>query len=122
MMMRSERGRRAFDAGRAAEALAALFLMAKGYRILARRYRTPVGEIDIVAGKGAAIAFIEVKRRASLAAALEAVRPAARRRIGRAAEWYMNHHAAPGGSRRFDVIAVRPWRLPLHLENAWIMA
>ena len=65
----------AFRAGLSAEARAAAYLMAKGYRILAKRYRTPYGEIDIVARKRSLIAFVEVKARASLDDAAYAVTP-----------------------------------------------
>src|ERR1700724_792932 len=56
----------AFRTGLSAESRAAAYLMAKGYRILAKRFRTPYGEIDLVARRRNLVAFIEVKARASL--------------------------------------------------------
>jgi len=110
------RRRRAEGRGRRAETIAAWFLRLKLYRILARRYRTPVGEIDLVARRGRTIAFIEVKRRASEAEAIAAVTQAGRRRIARAAAlWIAAHPAAAGFDQRFDVVIALPGRLPRHL-------
>ncbi|MFO1069172.1 MAG: YraN family protein [Geminicoccaceae bacterium] len=107
-------------AGRLAEAAAAWLLRLKGFRILARRYATPLGEIDLVARRRGLVVFVEVKRRADLAAASEAILPRQRQRIARAAELFLQRHAAARGAGcRFDVIAVAPWRWPLHLEDAW---
>lgn len=121
MSQRAARGRKAHDDGHLAETVAALWLMLKGYRILARRYRTPVGEIDLVARRGRVVAYVEVKTRPSLDAALAAVPPKARARITRAAAWY-GQQAGTDDTRieRFDLVAVRPWRLPVHMENAWM--
>jgi putative endonuclease len=106
--------------GRVSEAVAALSLRLKGYRILARRYKTPVGEIDLVARRGRIIAFVEVKARASEGAGLEAVTPFGSGRIARAAEAYlMRYPAAAVFHLRFDVIVVRPWRWPAHLTGAF---
>ncbi len=116
---RPRRGRRAWESGHMAERVAALFLICKGYRILARRFRTPVGEIDIIARRGRVVAYVEVKHRPDAATALGAVSDTARRRIIRAAEWYGARLRDPDLVQRFDVVAVRPWRLPLHMENAW---
>jgi putative endonuclease len=112
--------RRAERRGRRAEAVAAWGLRLKGYRILARRYRTPVGEIDLVAGRGRVIAFVEVKSRATLADAAEAVTAAGRRRIARAAAaWLAAHPSAAGRDLRFDVIVAAPRRLPRHLRGVF---
>lgn len=106
--------------GLLAESLAALFLMAKGYRILARRYKTPVGEIDIIARRGRTIAFIEVKARGNLSAALESVTPMMRSRIGRAAQYFLSSDAALSScDLRFDLIALAPPFFLRHLDNAW---
>jgi len=75
----------AFQTGLLAETRAAAFLMAKGYRILAKRFRTPYGEIDIVARRRNLVAFIEVKARASLDDAAYAVTPRQQQRKGRIA-------------------------------------
>lgn len=106
--------------GRRAEALAAWALRLKGYRILARRWRVPVGEIDLVARRGRLIAFVEVKQRASETEGVEAVTPAAQRRIARAASvWLAAHPDAAGFDCRFDVIVCVPGRLPRHIAGAF---
>jgi putative endonuclease len=117
----AERDRRAAESGgRWAEAVAAWYLRAKLYRVLARRYRTPAGEIDLVVRRGRVIAFVEVKRRPTEGEALEAVTRQARRRIVRAAGlWLAAHPDALSFDRRFDVVAVRPGRLPRHLVAAF---
>jgi putative endonuclease len=106
--------------GRLAEAVAALCLRLKGYRILARRWRTPVGEIDLVARRGDLVAFVEVKARATRLDALEAITPGQRHRVEQAAALFLQHHPQLASCRlRFDVIAVCPGRLPHHLSGAW---
>jgi putative endonuclease len=114
------RRRRAYRSGHSGEILAALRLMLSGYRILARRYRTRMGEIDLVARRGKWLAFVEVKRRANLAAGLEAVTPAARMRIRRSAELFLRRHPALSElSLRFDIIVITPWSWPRHVIDAW---
>ncbi len=110
--------RAAESRGRRSEALAALFLQAKFYRVLARRYRTPVGEIDLIVARGRTIAFVEVKNRREAGEALEAVTPRAQGRIARAAGlWLSAHPAAAGHDLRFDIVAVLPGRLPRHFAG-----
>ena len=110
------RRQRAEGSGRRAEAIAAWFLRLKFYRILARRYRTPVGEIDLVARRGRTIVFVEVKRRPSEAQGLDAVTRNARRRIARAADlWIAAHPAAAGFDQRFDIVITVPRRWPRHV-------
>ncbi len=112
--------RRAWRRGRWAETLCAWHLRLRGYRVEARRYRTPVGEIDIVARRGTVLAVVEVKARPELAAAAEALHPRQRARIARAAEAYVQARPDRAGlDLRFDVMLVRPWRLPVHLTDAW---
>ncbi len=112
--------RRAYRAGRLAEALCAAILRVKGYRILARGVRLPVGEIDIVARRGSVLAIVEVKRRADRRSAAEAVTERQRRRICRAAEGYLAAHPALAElAVRFDVMLVTPRQLPQHIEDAW---
>lgn len=95
-------------------------LRLRGYKILARRFKTPVGEIDLIVRRGDVIAFVEVKARRDLSTALQAVTPAMRRRIERAANYYLARHSTAAGCvMRFDLFAVA---LPLrwrHLDNAW---
>jgi len=105
--------------GASAEWLAALILRAKGYRILARRHRTPFGEIDIVAARRRRVAFVEVKRRPSFADAEAALTPHQRGRIARAADYWLDRH--PGFRDceiGLDAILIAPNRLPRHLPNA----
>jgi putative endonuclease len=110
----------AFRTGVSAEGRAAAFLMAKGYRILARRFRTPYGEIDIVARRRNLLAFVEVKARASLDEAAYAVTPRQQARIIDAAQaWLMAHPEHAEFELRFDAILVAPRRLPRHLLAAF---
>lgn len=109
---------KAFSLGHGAERLAALALMLKGYRILARRHRTPQGEIDLIARRGDVLAFVEVKARGTLTAAMESVTPSAQRRIEAAGDlWRMRLPDAGLYSVRYDLVAVLPWRWPVHVEN-----
>jgi len=110
----------AFRTGLSAESRAAAFLIAKGYRILARRYRTPHGEIDLVARKRNLLAFIEVKARASLDEAAYAVTPRQQARIIDAAQgWLAAHPEHAEFDLRFDAILIAPRHLPRHLLAAF---
>jgi putative endonuclease len=110
----------AFRTGLSAEARAAAYLMAKGYRILAKRFRTPYGEIDIVARRRNLLAFIEVKARASLDEAAFAVTPRQQARIITAAQaWLMAHPEHADFDLRFDAMPIAPRRLPRHLLAAF---
>ena len=115
-----KRRRHAERRGRFAEYLAALYLMAKGYRIVATRYRTPLGEIDLIARKGGIIAFVEVKARTSENSAVEAVSFYSQSRIRAASDvWLAKQRKASVLSLRYDIVAVRPWRLPKHFVDAF---
>jgi putative endonuclease len=110
----------AFQTGLSAETQAAAVLIAKGYRILARRFRTPHGEIDIVARRRNLLAFVEVKARASLDDAAYAVTPRQQARIIAAAQvWLMAHPEHAGYDLRFDAMLIAPRRLPRHLMAAF---
>ena len=114
------RRRRANRLGQRAEWLAAAFLTLHGYRILALRYRVDGGEIDVIARRGATVAFVEVKVRASLEAALLAVTPGKRRRVERAASvWLSRNRWAMGCNFRGDVVIAAPWRWPRHIAAAF---
>ena len=114
-----------YDRGRRAEFFAALYLRLKGYKILSQRYKTKGGEIDIVARRGSVIAFVEVKARTSQQDALESLTYNMRRRIERAAGFFMaDHHKLSTCDMRFDLITVssRMFSKPFfiqHLDNAW---
>lgn len=106
--------------GRAAEAAALALLLVKGYLPVARRFRSPAGEIDLIVRRGRLVAYVEVKARRTAQSAAEAVGPAQRRRIARAAEDFLKRR--PDLARldqRFDVVLVVPWRPPRHLADAW---
>jgi putative endonuclease len=110
----------AFRTGLSAEARAAAYLMAKGYRILAKRFRTPHGEIDLVARKRNLLVFIEVKARGSLDDAAYAVTPRQQQRIINAAQgWLMAHPEHAEFEMRFDAMLIAPRRLPRHLLAAF---
>jgi len=118
--MRIERRRRAERDGRLAEALAAIWLRLKGYRILARRLKTPVGEIDILARRGTVLAVVEVKARRDRSLAAEAITPRQWHRLARAAEWALAHRPEwVGLSLRFDALLLARGRLPRHVADAW---
>ena len=111
----------AFQRGLSAESRASLLLIAKAYRILARRWKTPFGEIDIVARRRDVVVFVEVKARASVDEAVEAVTERTKRRIIAAAElWLAPHPRYADGAIRFDVNVVTPGRMPRHIVNAFI--
>jgi len=110
----------AFRLGLSAESRAAMLLVAKGYRIAARRWKTPFGEIDIVARRRRSLVFVEVKARERADQAAEAVTARGKRRIVAAAELWLAHH--PDDARRdirFDVMLVTPGRMPRHIANAF---
>jgi putative endonuclease len=109
-----------FQTGLSAERRACLYLIAKGYRILARRYRTPHGEIDLVAKRRATLVFAEVKARNSIDEAAYSVTPRQQQRIATAASlWLAAHPDHANLDCRFDVILIAPRRLPRHLEAAF---
>ena len=111
--------RAAERAGRRAERLAEALLRLKGYRIEARRYRCPAGEVDLVARRGGVVAFVEVKARPDRATARLAVTARNWRRIARAAESYQARRLGTlEASVRFDLVTVSGW-VPRHHPDAW---
>ena len=113
--------RKAEQRGRRSEMWAALLLLAKFYRILGWRVRTPVGEIDLIAqAPGGPVCFIEVKARADALDAAQSLGSRQQRRIANAASHYLaaHPHLLTKGAR-FDVIALAPRRLPRHYPDAW---
>lgn len=106
--------------GHNAEYWAALYLLFRGYRILAIRYRTRLGEIDLIARKGDMVAIVEVKARSSGMVAVDAVGLRSQQRIRAAAElWLSRREDASRLSLRFDIVAVLPRRLPQHFIDAF---
>ena len=112
--------RAAFRLGLSAESRAAALLMLKGYRIAKRRWRSPVGEIDIVARRGRLLIFVEVKARDLIEDAADAVTPEQQRRIVAAAEaWLAMHPKDCSCDIRFDAVLVAPRRWPRHIRAAF---
>lgn len=112
--------RKAYLRGLSAEFRCVLLLRLKGYRILARRFKCPQGEIDIVARRGRMIAMIEVKARASEREALESISRRQQQRIIRAAYAFLGRRKALAGHDcRFDLIWVGPGMRMKHIMDAW---
>jgi len=111
---------KAQNRGHRGEWLAALALMLKGYRIVTRRYKTKLGEIDLIARRGDLVLIVEVKVRKTLVEAMEAVGYGSERRIEGAADLWLARQPDYGKlSVRFDMVAVLPRRWPVHVENAF---
>ena len=121
MAPRSARDRKkALRRGHVSEYIAAFSLMLRGYRILAMRYRVRVGEVDIVARRGDLVVCVEVKARRDLDSAVFAVTGTAQQRIRAASGlWLARQPDAHRLSLRYDIVAVLPWRLPRHVEDAF---
>ena len=112
--------RRSYLKGIRAERLAALALQLKGFRIAARRFKSPVGEVDLIARKKGLVVFVEVKARATQQLALDSITETSRRRIESAGAWWLGQQPDAGRlSWRFDVIAVMPRRWPVHFKDVW---
>ncbi|MDE2445136.1 MAG: YraN family protein [Alphaproteobacteria bacterium] len=106
--------------GRAAETAALILLTLKGYRLLARRFNSRLGEIDLIMRKGETTAFIEVKARSTMDAAVASVTPYQSKRIAAAASLWMARDAkAAQGFCRFDIVAVNAYLWPAHIPNAF---
>jgi putative endonuclease len=110
----------AFRTGLSAESRAAALLVAKGYRIVSRRFRSPVGEVDIIARRGRTLIFVEVKARSTLDGAAESLETRQQRRIAAAAAaWLAKCPDDIESHIRFDAILVAPGRIPRHIEAAF---
>lgn len=105
--------------GRRAETVAAWWLRLKGWKILARRLRTPLGEVDLVARRGRIVAFVEVKARATAAEAALALDEYRLRRVAAAAGALAHRFARDGDDIRIDAMFILPRRLPRHMQNVW---
>jgi putative endonuclease len=114
-LQRQQRYRR----GLSAEVIAAGYLMLRGHLILARRYKTPLGEIDLICLKRGRVAFIEVKSRNTRDACEASITPRLRQRVRRAADlWLARHPRYQQHQLGFDVVFVTPWRVPVYIANA----
>ncbi len=119
-LRKQARGAKARRDGLGAEIFAALWLMARGWRVLGMRLKTPLGEIDLLARRGAVLAVVEVKRRRTLDEALGAVSLAQRGRLRRAGETLAARRAdLKGLSVRLDLLAIGAGGWPRHVPNAW---
>ncbi|WEK04147.1 MAG: YraN family protein [Candidatus Devosia phytovorans] len=111
---------RAYFGGHRGEALAAWYLRCKFYRILARRFKTPLGEIDLVVERFGTIVFVEVKARTSTASELQTLESINDRRIMAAADyWLAKHPRHAQTDLRFDIIFLARGRWPRHIVNAF---
>lgn len=120
MNVRVARGAAARRSGRRGEVWAAAWLMAKGYRILGFRLKTPLTEIDLLAKRGDTLVVVEVKSRTLLETALEAVSFDQRDRLRRAgAQLAATRPGLKGLGVRLDLLALAPGRLPRHVPDAW---
>lgn len=122
----TQKKQNAYKFGIYAEKIAVIFLCLKGYRVVAERYRNPKGEIDLLAVKGNTLAVIEVKARKTLLSGAESITPWKQQKILGALEWLLAGRGKIAGlgnagerNIRFDVMLVVPWRLPLHMKDAW---
>ena len=105
--------------GRRGEGWAGWWLRLQGWRIVARRAKTPRGEIDLIARRGRTVAFIEVKWRATAEELDLAIDEYRLRRVAAAVEAVAHRYARPDESMRIDVLLLAPGRWPRHIVNAW---
>jgi putative endonuclease len=118
MFVRLSLRKRAYLKGHRGEWIAALYLRFKGYKILENRFKTPLGEIDLIVRKGKTVIAVEVKSRNSLREAAFSIIPYQQRRIERAFMCYLSRKPFPFAAR-FDVIYIAPWTWPYHIQGAW---
>ncbi len=114
----SNQKKQAYLKGQRGEKIAAFYLWCKGYKILERRFKTPVGEIDLLVRKGKTLVAVEVKARGSLEKAAFSITPSQQQRIERALLYYLSRKPFPF-TLRFDVILLAPWTWPAHIVGAW---
>ncbi len=121
MVKLSEKRVKAYEKGMWAEGLAAMYLTAKGHRILHKRYKTKGGEIDLIALKGRSLLIVEVKARAQMRDALEAVSSRSQKRIEKAALYFISENPEYADfDIRFDVVVIDGKFRLQHLDNAWL--
>ena len=116
---RRVRGRDAHAEGHRGEWVAALWLMLKGYRLIGFRIRTSFGEIDLLARRGDVLAAVEVKRRATLEEALDALTLEQTERLEAAARALARRPSLRRLRLRGDIVALAPGRFPRHSPGAW---
>jgi len=111
--------KRAYLKGQWSEKIAAIYLRFKGYKVLKHRFKTPVGEIDLLVRRGKTLVAVEVKNRPTLEEASLALSTFQQRRIERALLYYLTGKSSPL-DLRFDVVLISPWKWPYHIQGAWI--
>lgn len=116
--------RKTYQKGKMAETLALWWLRLKGYRLVARNVvvgkGTKANEIDLIVCRGKTVVFVEVKRRPTITAGLQAISIQAQQRIVCASSVFLSHNTKFSNySVRYDVVCIAPWKLPYHLEDAW---
>ncbi len=111
--------KRAYLKGHWGEKIAAIYLWVKGYEILENRFKTPVGEIDLLASKGKTLVAVEVKSRSTQEEAALALSSFQKKRIERALLFYLRRYPSPL-DLRFDVVLISSWKWPCHIQGAWI--
>lgn len=111
--------KQAYLKGKWGEKIAAFYLRCKGYEILEKRFKTPLGEIDILARKSKTLVAIEVKTRETLEKASLALTPFQKKRIERALLFYLAGKTS-ALDLRFDVVLISSWRWPSHIQGAWL--
>lgn len=116
---RQMRGLAGWHRGSRAELIAAWYLRFKGYRVLARRWRCTLGEIDLIVYRRGVLAAVEVKARPNRVLGLEAIRPSQQQRLNAALEFYAARMRLPVQSMRLDALVICPRALPHHLPDAW---
>ncbi|MBT5185415.1 MAG: YraN family protein [Kordiimonadaceae bacterium] len=117
---------KAYKLGHFAENIAVAVLFLKGYSILHKRYRSPFGEIDLIAKRGDTTVFCEVKARKDYTTAIHSLSVHQQKRISKSAEYYMSHLKSGNDNNkidtqiyRCDMVLIIPWRWPVHIKNAW---
>ena len=105
--------------GRRGEGFAALWLRLHGWRMVARRVKTPRGEIDLIARRGRTVLFVEVKWRSTVIERDRAIDAYRLRRVAAAVEAVAHRYMRDGDSPRIDVLLLAPGRWPRHIVNAW---
>lgn len=111
--------KRAYLKGHLGEKIAAFYLRLKGYKILESRFKTPVGEIDLLVRKGKTLIAVEVKSRSTRKEAALSLSSAQKRRIERAFLYYLSRSPSPL-DLRLDVVLISSWKWPCHIQGAWV--
>ena len=117
---KGRQGSRSWHIGKFAESLVILWMWLRFYNIIDYRYKTKLGELDLVVKRGKTLIIVEIKLRPSLAESLESVPKFSQERIVRATQWYLAKHPKYNDyTVRFDIVAIAPWRFPIHIKNAF---